>query len=1364
MNSNDLNNTAIDVASSTPAPMTLIFEGVETQGQLIDGDTVSFINPNTGKKESLRFGFGDAGETAKITADGFSAGSYTGQTEFEQADNLARTQGYNKIVVSDYDKTYGRYVGDLENDKGDRFAERLVVENIIRPSMFLDDKVQDKQYELTLRRNINKDFSFLRAAQENLTPFEQANEIVQEALLDSPVMTRNLAQTSDQLIFGSRAYSNFLRRQLKDLNKIIESDDSTEEEVQAAAQEYNTKKETLYINMNYDSPFYGSQEQIDNAVNQSIKQPGVFGGWFNAGSRSLLNLEAAAATFTEWSGDLVGNEKWEQWGDDWEQSVNKKFNGVNTGVDIFDIRGPGDGFKWVTETAIEFAPQLAAIYAGTKVGAAGGAAIGAGIGGVGAVPGAIIGGIVGGVGTGFSLAVGQIYNSMPDGEKDPYQAGGLALAVGLVDALGIKGSSSLLTKNVLTKDGKEAFIDALIDTGQVTQRGEAERLLKKGVAEVINSTGMQLKSLASEQLLQRQGLRSFIREGIKNGAREGVTEGIQEVIAQGGVAALTSKELDWTEFSKDIVRNAAAGGVVGSAFGVVGQSKFSGDMDNPSTLTDLNAIRAQYSPTDGKTKRSKVSLAEQNQREKYGAKYSVEKVANLVNRKAVASGTVGISEAAPPDSSTVSAGTKAFFKDPISAFRAMANATKKDIIDAAGKMNDNMQTYFGLVSRDFIFTGTNTPSEIDFRVSKVVQSMGPIRALMAEVDAKTTKELDIQFKKVLNIASDNSIPVNPYLNKKINEVNNTIAKIVEESGVDVGITPDQIRNNYLWGMSLFNADKIDKDFAKRITGTYKTNLGDVTIGSMEADQISERIKNNSITPTDLDTLSELGVYDDKAFADKYLNNSVYPNVIKLAERLVKKTVMTERYGKDGVNLVYLLDQALKEKEITPERHRDLLGYTKRLLEAYEGTFQRVDNRLVKAVNNTLIATTTLRLMDMNAFANIGEMFYGSINLSGKDKVKYLGKVTKAFLQGIVGDYYSVPTLLGAPYKPVSAGDLNNKDLDRLYKSGHITTGSDVLEVEGVRTSSPTLQKSMRIFYMFNLVNSQNNSPRAAKMGFAWDAMTKLLEKVRVDRDGGITSDTGIYSRDRLNSYGLDPDRLNDTIDRVGDVSEEDIFGPTIMSNEDRNFLQEQLRLAEINFTDEFTARPQPGSVPAIFESEVFAPYTQFKRFLAHITANMIPNMWNNYIKTAPPGTSFDTYSSVVMVVASAYAAQALKDLIAYGETPDWIEDEDDNFFRSGAYRAINYSGFMGTPELLLEEINDVFSKGVIAAQNGDNALGAMALEALSIAPSIGVLQSDVKAINEGGEKRNERIVGMIPFAGSLQTTKQPLLDLLNGSE
>jgi len=1363
MNKTDLTNTANNVAPSNSTPMTLIFEGVETKGNLIDGDTVSFINPNTGKKESLRFGFGDAGETAKITSEGFSAGSYTGQTEFEQIDNLARTQGYNKIIVNDYDKTYGRYVGDLENSSGDRFAERLVVENIIKPSMFLDDKVQDKQYDLTLRSGVNKDYAFLRSAQKNLTPFQQANEIVQEALLDSPVMTRNLAQTSDQLIFGSRAYSNFLKRQLKDLKKVIENKNSTEEEIKAASEEYNTKKETLYINMNYDSPFYGSQEQIDNAVDNNINQPGVFGGWFNAGSRSLLNLESAAATFTEWSGDLVNNESWQQWGDNWEDSVNKKFNSVNTGVDLFDIKGPGDGFKWVTETAIEFAPQLAAIYAGTKTGAA----VGAIVSGPGAPVGAAIGGIIGGVSTGFSLAVGQIYNSMPDGEKDPFQAGGLGLAVGLVDALGIRGGSSLLTKNVLTKDGKDYFIEFLQESGQAATEKEAQQMLKKGVAKVINDTGLTFKLLANKQLIQRQGLRSFIREGVKNGAREGVTEGIQEVIAQGGVAALTSEELDWTEFSKDIIRNAAAGSVVGSAFGVVGQSKVNTDNINvPTTLADINAIRAQSSPINDKTKRSKVSLSEEYQRNKYGEKLSVEKIAKLVNKEAIKKRTAGISQSAPPDSSTVKAGTKAFLKDPTSAFRAMANVTKKDIVDYAGKMNDNMQTYFGIVSKDFIFTGTNTPSEIDFRTAKVVQSLGPIRNLMSQVNVKTTKELDNKIKEFLNIGTNIVDSPNPFLSNKINQVNETIAGIVENSGVDVGITPQQIRENYLWGLSLFNPDKIDKDFVDAITGSYNSNLGLARVTAEQANQIANRIKNNAMTTNDLDAISNFGLNEDKAFTDKYLSNSVYPNVTKLAERIVKKTVMLERYGADGINLVYLLNQALLDKEITPERHRELLGYTKRLLEVYEGSFQRVDNRLVKAVNNTLIATTTLRLMDMNAFANIGEMFYGSINLSGKDKVKYLGKVTKAFLQGIVGDYYSVPTMLGAPYRPITAGDLNNKDLDRLYKSGHITTGSDVLEVEGVKTSSPTLQKAMRIFYMFNLVSAQNNAPRAAKMSFAWDSISKLLEKIRQDKliSDTFVSETGLWSRDRLNFYGLDPDKLIETIDRVGNVSEEDIFNPSNMSNSDRDFLSEQIRLAEINFTDEFTARPQPGSVPAIFESEVFAPYTQFKRFLAHITANMIPNLWNNYVKTAPPGTSFDTYSSIVMVVASAYAAQALKDLIAYGETPDWIEDEDDNFFRSGSYRAINYSGFMGTPELLLEEINDVFSKGVNAAQNGNNPLGAMVLEALSVAPSIGVLQSDIKAINAGGEKRNERLVGMIPFVGSLQTTKQPLIDLLDGSE
>jgi hypothetical protein len=1203
-----------------------------------------------------------------------------------------------------------------------------------------------------LRSGVNKDYAFLRAASENLTPFEQANEVIQEVTRDSPVMVKTLAQTSDQLIFGSRAYSNLLKRQLRDLKYRMEDKDSTEEEVNLAAKEYNTVKETLYINMNYDNPFYGSQEQIDNAVSGDIKTPGMFGGWVNATKRSLINLEGAAATFNEWSGDLVNSDGWQEWGDDWEQEVNRKYQSVNTGVDLFDIRGPGDAFKWVTETSIEFAPQLAAIYAGAKVGSLAGTAVAPG-------PGTVIGGAVGGIGAGFALAVGNIYNSMPEGEKNPQQAGALALAVGLVDALGIKGGGSLLTKNVLTKEGKQEFIDALTDTG--LSEAAANAALKKGVAEVMSDTGAVLQEFALKSMLKRQGMEAFIKEGIKNGGREAVTEGIQEVIAQGGVAALTSEELDWEEFTKDIVRNAAAGGVIGAGFGVVGQSKLSGDSDNPQTLADFNSIRSQYTPMDpGNNKRSIVSKVEQHQREMYGEKMPVEDIARRVNSKAVAANTAGVSVSAPVDSSSVKAGTKAFLKDPASAFRAMANATMKRLITPDGKHNDNMQTYFGLVTRNFIFGGTTLASEIDSRVAKAVKSIGNVRTLMSDLNVKSIKGVNEQISLVLD--SNSSLPANSVLADKMTNLNNVVIESLKRANDKGNLTVADVQGDAIWRLAAFDSSKIDDKFVDSLTGKQ---FGDPRLGiqrftKVGASEFAHRLKEGQVTIADLNNLMSV---QDNSFLDNYMSNNIYGNALQVAERAIKQATMNERYGVDGINLVYLLDRAKDNQEIDEATHRDLLGYTKRLMDVSEGNFQKVENKFVKNINNILIASTTLRLMDMNAFANVGEMFYGTIGLTGKDKVKYLAKATNNFLQGVAADYYSVPTMLGAPYKPVNAGEMNNKDLNRLLTSGHITTGSDVLEVEGVRTSSPALQKSMKIFYMMNLVNSQNNSPRAARMSFAWGAITKQLEKVRVDKENNIISETGSWNRDRLNSYGLDPDKLIETLDRVGDLPEADILSAANLSSADAKFLQEQMRLAEINFTDEFTARPQPGSVPAIFESEVFGPYTQFKRFLAHVTANMIPNMWKNYIKTAPPGTGFDVYSSVVMIVASAYAAQALKDFIAYGGTPEWIEEEDDRFFRSESWRAINYSGFMGTPELLLEELNSVFKAGVMAAQDGDNALAAMALEGLGIAPSMGVIQSDIKAFNEGGERASERLAGMIPFFGSLQVTKQPIVDRLEGS-
>ncbi len=1333
------------------------FNGQAVSGSLIDGDTVQWTDP-AGKKQSLRFGFGDAGETAKITPDGlFSAGSYAGATQFDEISKLAKSMGYNKIVTTGKDR-YDRYVGDLENAAGEKFSEKLITENIVKPSMYLGKGVQDKQYDLIQKKGLNSNAAWLNSAEQVLTPYEQASEIIQSIVQDSPQMQRTMSATSDELMFGSRAYGRAIKAKMKSLERIINDPSQDAETISESKAQYEIAQESLQLNMNYDNTFYGSQEQMEQAYKRRIKgSPGTFAGWHNSAKRAVVNLEGSAASFTQWSGDLVNNKSWESWGEDWAENVEEKYSDINTAVDLFDIRGPGDAFKWTTETAIEFAPQLALVYAGGKGGAMAGGAIGSAFGGVGAAPGAVIGGIVGAVGTGFVLVVGQIYNSMPEGEKNPHTAAGLGLAVGAVDAFGMKGAG-LAARNILTKEGKELFVDAMVAEGKAESKEAAQLMLKKHVAETLHGSGSLLQDFAQKQMLKRQGFEAYIKSSVRAAGREGATEGLQEIISQGGVAALTSKEIDWNELAKDITRNAAAGGLVGGGFDAALQGRVTGGLES---LNDVNAIISAFAPESND--RSKVSRMEERQREVSGGKESVESVAKRTAQESQVAGTEGLTSTASFGSGSIKAGAKAFFKNPLSAFKSMDRKINKFAFNKFGGANDNMQKAIGLISRDPIYTGTSVTSEIDYQRGQIVSTLPSLNEAFSLVGAKNQKDFEAILEQTDGLTPEQE-QGKIELQSRIDEVSENIAVLMEKAGDTGTITAKEVREGALVRLNMYNGKKVDAAFVTALTGQTFTDVvsGNKYIVDKElAEGLADRIREGKLSMGDVNIIESTQASQDPAFRAKYNSQNTIASIINTSDKLISDSVLTQRFGRDGSSLVYLFKKAKSEGEISEAEYQESIDWAKSLMSVYQGNFQKINDPRMRAVNNSLITVTTLRLMDMNAFANVGEMFYGTIGLSGKDKVKYFGRATKAFLQGIFSDYYSIPAEMGAPYTPLDVRDLGNKELNRLLGSGHVLTGNEILYMEGVNTSDPRMQKVMKIFYKINLVSAQANAMRGARMSFAWPSILKLLDKVRVDGERGNISDTGRWARDRLNSYGLDPDRLNIFLDKYMDVDIDNLdFETLLMDPDEASFLTEQVRLANINFTDEFSARPQPGSTPAIFESEVFRPFTQFKRFLAHVTANITPNLWQNYIKTAPPGTSYNTFSSIMTIVATAYIAQAFKDSVAYGETPEWIEDEDEDFFRSATYRAISYTGFLGTPELLLEELNSIWTKGAQAAANGESAFGAMALESTQLAPSLSLIQSDVKAFNKGGERSAERLVGMIPFAGSLYNVKTPLVDLL----
>ena len=125
-------------------------------------------------------------------------------------------------------------------------------------------------------------------------------------------------------------------------------------------------------------------------------------------------------------------------------------------------------------------------------------------------------------------------------------------------------------------------------------------------------------------------------------------------------------------------------------------------------------------------------------------------------------------------------------------------------------------------------------------------------------------------------------------------------------------------------------------------------------------------------------------------------------------------------------------------------------------------------------------------------------------------------------------------------------------------------------------------------------------------------------------------------------------------------------------------------------------------------------------------------------------------------MAMAFASQALKDALLYGGTPEWLEDEDDDFWRSDLYRAIQYTGFLGTPEIIVDHLTDM-----LKATQDDSPGAALLGEILGVAPALSIAGGDIRRYQRDPAEGLTRI---IPFAGDVQWSKQQLYQAFGGTK
>ena len=123
----------------------------------------------------------------------------------------------------------------------------------------------------------------------------------------------------------------------------------------------------------------------------------------------------------------------------------------------------------------------------------------------------------------------------------------------------------------------------------------------------------------------------------------------------------------------------------------------------------------------------------------------------------------------------------------------------------------------------------------------------------------------------------------------------------------------------------------------------------------------------------------------------------------------------------------------------------------------------------------------------------------------------------------------------------------------------------------------------------------------------------------------------------------------------------------------------------------------------------------------------------------------------------AYASQALKDWLLYGEEDPWWLEEDQGIFLDPKFeRALRYSGFIGTPEEYFNIVNDLFQ----ASQREQPAVDILG-EILGIAPALSLTGTDIRRF---GKDPAYAATKAVPFLGDFKVSKQPLYEALGGTK
>ena len=439
----------------------------------------------------------------------------------------------------------------------------------------------------------------------------------------------------------------------------------------------------------------------------------------------------------------------------------------------------------------------------------------------------------------------------------------------------------------------------------------------------------------------------------------------------------------------------------------------------------------------------------------------------------------------------------------------------------------------------------------------------------------------------------------------------------------------------------------------------------------------------------------LDIADNKAFSE-FFENNLFDNLENSMKSAARYMTMTRFVGPNSSLLTSMFDKIQREftegledgsaDQLSAEADvNDIARLTRDLINADSGNYKRIESDVLRGTQKALTLTGVLTMLGLAAPMSIVEFALTPVGVDVKTLNKNVGSLGMILGREIFEYFAEVGRLTGvAPQRSsfeTKIKSRNKKDTDvrfveyndpaglnRRVGYGDARTGQ--AQLTGVTEFNKFTKNLMDAFFKVIGLNAVTNATRTIRASFFNDFLIRNLDILHQQKDEG-TADTNETREARrfLEKMGVPPDRMLELSEQL--LAAEGNPSPKLQADWEAQFDN-----GLFNFINEAVPLPDAMGRPLFYSDPHYAMFTQFQGFISKFTAHHIPRLYD-LVKNATPGFKYSTFATLMSMLLLGYAAQHLKDLIKFGESSPYLEDNEKYL------RALYSSGLLGTTERVL---------------------------------------------------------------------------------